>query len=63
MDTDDKRRARLNCIAHLLTRVSYQDVPPPPIAMPDRQADEGYVRPSRDIYHYVPDHGAGLLER
>ncbi len=63
VDTDDKRRARLNCIAHLLTRVSYQDVPPPPIAMPDRQADEGYVRPSRDIYHYVPDHGAGLLER
>jgi polyphosphate kinase 2 len=58
---DDKRRARINCIAHLLSQVPY--VPPKlrRIKLPQRQSDEGYVRPPREIYTYVPDHAASLL--
>jgi polyphosphate kinase 2 len=58
---DDKRRARLNCIAHLLSRHPYVAKPPKPLELPERQLDEGYVRPPRDIYTYVPDHAGTLL--
>jgi len=61
VEADDKRRARLNCVAHLLSVVPYQDVLQPPLVLPPRQADEGYVRPSPDTYTYVPDHVAHLL--
>ncbi|MGZ4154473.1 MAG: polyphosphate kinase 2 [Actinomycetota bacterium] len=60
---DDKRRARLNCIAHLLSRVPYHEKKLPKIEIPPRQKDAGYVRPPRDIYTYVPDHAATLDER
>ena len=43
--SDDKRRARLNCIHHLLSMVPYADLTPEPIVLPPRQRDEGYVRP------------------
>ena len=59
---DDKRRARINCIAHLLTRIPY--VAPRSSRRSScrrRQADEGYVRPPREIYTYVPDHAASLM--
>ena len=48
VDADDKRRARLNCITHLLSMIPYEDVIPPPLELPPRQADEGYVRPPID---------------
>jgi polyphosphate kinase 2 len=58
---DDKRRARINCIAHLLGQVPYVPRIPERIKLPKRQSDEGYVRPPRDIYTYVPDHAAKLV--
>jgi polyphosphate kinase 2 len=58
---DDKRSARLNCIAHLLSRVPYQEKPLPEIEIPKRQSDEGYVRPPLNMYTYVPDHAASLI--
>jgi polyphosphate kinase 2 len=61
VEADDKRRARVNCIAHLLTRFPYQPIPRERIEIPPRQGDEGYVRPSRDVSTYVPDHAATLL--
>jgi polyphosphate kinase len=61
VEADDKRRARLNCIAHLLTRIPYEDTTPEPIKIPKRQPDQGYVRPPRDIYTYVPDHAQAIL--
>jgi polyphosphate kinase len=61
VDADSKKKARLNCIAHLLTKIPYQAKPLPKIELPDRQRDEGYVRPPRDLYTYVPDHAAELL--
>ena len=36
----------LNCIAHLLSRIPYEDLTPPPIDLPPRQPDQGYVRPA-----------------
>jgi polyphosphate kinase 2 len=61
---DDKRRARLNCMAHLLTQIPYQARKEPKHQqLPARQADDGYVRPPRDLRRYVPDHASTLLER
>jgi hypothetical protein len=61
VEADDKRRARINCIAHLLGRIPYQAHKLPAIKLPKRQQDEGYVRPPREIYTYVPDHAETLL--
>jgi polyphosphate kinase 2 len=54
VEADDKRRARLNTIAHLLSSVSYEYVAPAPLSLPPRQSDDGYVRPPRDTQRYVP---------
>jgi len=62
VEADDKQLARLNCIAHLLSKVPYKDVLQTPIKLPPRQSDDGYVRPSRDAYTYVPDHSAVLRQ-
>ncbi|MEU2773584.1 polyphosphate kinase 2 [Streptomyces sp. NPDC007162] len=60
VESDDKRAARLNMIAHLLSTVPYRDVPPPVLELPERPAPTGYQRPPRDLQTYVPDHAAGL---
>lgn len=59
---DDKRRARLNCMAHLLSRLPYVPKTLKELEMPERQDDEGYVRPPREIYTYVPDHVASVMQ-
>jgi polyphosphate kinase 2 len=63
VEADVKRNARLDCIAHLLTRIPYAPVDEPYRELPARQADEGYVRPDRSTMTYVPDHAATLLAR
>ncbi len=55
VDADDKRRARLNCIAHLLSMIPYEDVIPPPLELPKRQTDEHYVRPPITDQTFVPE--------
>ncbi len=52
---DDKRRARLNCISHLLAQFDYEDVTPPPFALPPRQEDPGYIRPPISEQTFVPE--------
>ncbi len=48
VEADDKRRARLNCIAHVLKSVPYHDVAPPPLDLPRRRAvKDGYVRSTK----------------
>lgn len=47
VESDDKKRARLNCISHLLTMVPYGELPLKKIEMPERQKDDGYVRPAK----------------
>jgi polyphosphate kinase 2 len=53
VEADDKRRARLNCIAHLLSMVEYEDLTPPPLELPPR-GRERYVRPPMDEQTFVP---------
>src|SRR4051794_27176847 len=55
VDGDDKRRARLNCIAHLLSMIPYEDVLPPPPTLPKRQDDTHYVRPPITDQTFVPE--------
>lgn len=56
VEADDKRRARLNCIAHILSSVPYQDATPPPLKLPPRQpGDASYVRPPRSDQNFVPN--------
>jgi polyphosphate kinase 2 len=57
---DDKRSARINCMAHLLGQIEYAPKRLGKIDLPERQSDEGYVRPPREIYTYVPDHASTL---
>jgi polyphosphate kinase 2 len=47
VESDDKRRARLNCISHLLDTIEYEDVLPDPIELPARPEQEDYRRPPR----------------
>ena len=54
VEADDKRRARLNVISHLLSLVPYEDLTPATITLPPRQHDRGYVRPPRSDQTYVP---------
>ena len=54
VDADDKRKARLNCISHLLGSVPYKDVTSKELELPPRQADT-YIRPPIDTQTYVPD--------
>ncbi len=61
VEADDKPSARLNCIAHLLAKIPYEARPVSEIEIPPRQSDEGYVRPPREAFTYVPDHAETLL--
>ena len=60
VDADDKRRARLNCIAHLLTQLPYEDLTPGPVELPDRGDVRGYVRPPIHEQTFVDDIGPEL---
>ena len=55
VNADDKKRARLNCIHHLLSLVPYKDITPEPIKLPPRQHDEGYIRPPITDQTFVPE--------
>jgi polyphosphate kinase 2 len=61
VDSDDKRRARINMIAHLLSTIPYRDVPEPKLKLPRRPASTGYVRTPLDMQTFVPDHASALL--
>jgi hypothetical protein len=52
---DNKKRARLNCVRHLLKQIAYQDLTPKPIDLPRRAPDRGYVRPPIGDQTFVPD--------
>jgi polyphosphate kinase len=58
VESDDKRRARINTIAHLLSTIPYQKVKRPKITVPSRPASQGYIRSPREMQTYVPDHAA-----
>ncbi len=52
---DDKKRARLNCISHLLSLIPYQDLTPKPLKLPPLKHDVAYVRPPVTEQTFVPE--------
>ena len=55
VNADSKKRARLNCIHHLLKQIPYKDLTPEPIELPPKQKRKGYVRPPLSDQHFVPE--------
>ncbi len=54
VEGNDKKRARLNCIAHLLSLIPYEDVPHDPVTLPERMFDPNYERRTLPSNLYVP---------
>jgi len=55
VNAEDKKRARLNCISHLLTVIPYEDRSVAAIELPPRQDDSGYIRPPISEQTFVPE--------
>lgn len=55
VESDDKKKARLNCIAHILQQIPYKDVTPKPMELPPRKVDNDYIRPPRNEINFVPE--------
>jgi polyphosphate kinase 2 len=55
VNADDKKRARLNVIRHLLSLIPYEDLTPETIVLPPRQPEKGYVRPPLDEQTFIPE--------
>ena len=56
VEANDKKRARLNCIKHLLAQIPYEDVPYESISLPDRIFNPDYERDVLPQNLYVPKH-------
>lgn len=52
---DDKKRARLNCISHLLSIIPYKDLTPKPFELAPRKIHKNYMRPPITDQNFVPD--------
>ena len=55
VEADNKKKARLNCISHLLTMIPYKDLTPETIELPPRQDKKGYVRPPISDQTFIPE--------
>ncbi len=55
VNSNDKKRARLNVISHLLSKIPYEDLTPEAIELPPRQEDKGYIRPPITDQTFVPE--------
>ncbi len=55
VEADSKRRARLNCISHLLSLIPYEDLTPARVELPPRRSEEAYVRPPMSDQTFVPE--------
>jgi polyphosphate kinase len=62
VEAEDKRSARINMIAHLLSSVPYEHVRAAPLELPPRPPATGYQRPPRELFRQVPDHAASVSE-
>jgi polyphosphate kinase len=52
--SDDKKRARLNVISHILSQIPYEKLPRDKVVLPERQKPQGYVEPNYP-YKFVPE--------
>jgi polyphosphate kinase 2 len=55
VNADDKKRARLNCIHHLLSMIPYEDLTPESVKLPPLPDKSGYVRPPITDQTFVPE--------
>lgn len=55
VNSDDKKRARLNCIHHLLSLIPYEEIKYEKLVLPPRQSEEGYMRPPVSDQTFVPE--------
>jgi len=55
VNADNKKRARLNVISHLLSQFGYEDLTPQPIVLEPREPDRGYIRPPMTDQTFVPE--------
>ena len=62
VESDDKKRARMNMIAHLLSTIPYSEVAEPSLKLPPRPKSTGYVRTPLDMQTFVPDHASSLVK-
>ena len=51
----DKKRARLNCVAHILSQIPFEEVPKPEIVLPERVRNADYLRRPVPQHMYAPD--------
>jgi len=54
VNADDKRRARLNCVSHILSQIPYENILPEPIKLTARQPGTEYIRPPIEEQTFVP---------
>jgi polyphosphate kinase 2 len=54
VDADNKKKARLNCISHILSQIPYKSIDLTPIELPDLPEYKGYVRPPMNYQTFVP---------
>ncbi len=62
VEAEDKRRARINMIAHLLSVIPYSEVERETITLPERPPTTGYRRSPRELQTYVPDYASTLVD-
>ena len=56
VNSDEKKRARLNVIRHLLSLIPYEELPHPEMELPPRMKSTGYVRPPITDQTFIPDY-------
>ena len=56
VNSHDKRRARLNCISHILSMIPYEDITPGTLELPAREEDKGYIRPPMSEQTFVENY-------
>ena len=63
VESEDKKRSRINVISHLLSTIPYEHTKPDLPEIPERPETTDYERPPRDEFRYVPDVAAKLEKR
>ena len=61
VESEDKRKARVNMIHHLLSQIPYERIDRPELKFPKRPKSTGYQRTARSLQHEVPDYAATVV--
>jgi polyphosphate kinase 2 len=55
VESDIKKKSRINCISHILSKIDYEDIEHEQVELPDRAPSDSYERPERSNFNYVPE--------